>query len=109
MGFFLGTDPEVSLTVLRRLGELKARYRLPVLISVSRKSFIRKLANVDVAGSGPATLAAELFAAAKAPTSCARTMWRRSSTRLTVWSALELRSQTLTTSCSAETRRFGCR
>ncbi len=63
MGFFLGTDPEVSLAVLRRLGELKARYNLPVLISLSRKSFIRKLANVDVAGSGAATLAAELFAA----------------------------------------------
>ncbi len=65
MGFFLGTDPEVSLTVLRRLDELKARYRLPVLVSVSRKSFIRKLANVGVADAGPATLAAELYAAAK--------------------------------------------
>jgi dihydropteroate synthase type 2 len=63
MGFFLGTDPAVSLTVLRRLGDLKARYGLPLLISVSRKSFIRKLAGVDVAGSGAATLAAELFAA----------------------------------------------
>lgn len=65
MGFFLGTDPEVSLTVLRRLGELKARYRLPVLVSVSRKSFIRRLANVEVRDSGSATLAAELFAAAQ--------------------------------------------
>lgn len=63
MGFFLGTDPEVSLTVLRRLRELKARYGLPLLVSVSRKSFVRKLANVDVANAGPATLAAELFAA----------------------------------------------
>lgn len=63
MGFFLGTDPEVSLNVLRRVGELKARYKLPVLISVSRKSFIRRLAGVEVAASGPATLAAELFAA----------------------------------------------
>ena len=65
MGFFLGTDPQVSLAVLRRLKELKARYGLPVLISVSRKSFIRKLAQVDVAKAGPATLAAELFAAAQ--------------------------------------------
>src|SRR5262245_23823722 len=65
MGFFLGTNPAVSLSVLRRLDELKARYRLPVLISVSRKSFIRKLANVTVAEAGPATLAAELYAAAK--------------------------------------------
>ncbi len=65
MGFFLGTDPVVSLTVLRGLRELKARYSLPVLVSVSRKSFIRKLANVGVAEAGPATIAAELFAAAK--------------------------------------------
>jgi dihydropteroate synthase type 2 len=64
MGFFLGTDPEVSLAVLRGLRELKARYSLPVLVSVSRKSFIRKLAGVGVAEAGPATLAAELFAAA---------------------------------------------
>ena len=65
MGFFLGTDPEVSLTVLRNLSELKRRYRLPLLISLSRKSFIRKLAHVEIAESGPATLAAELFAAAE--------------------------------------------
>ena len=42
MGFFLGTDPETSLTVLRRLPELKARFRLPLLVSVSRKSFLRQ-------------------------------------------------------------------
>lgn len=65
MGFFLGTDPEVSLTVLRRIGELKKRYELHVLISVSRKSFIRKLANMEVQESGPATLAAELFASSQ--------------------------------------------
>ncbi|MGH7187208.1 MAG: dihydropteroate synthase, partial [Pseudomonadota bacterium] len=47
----------------RRLGDLKARYGLPVLISVSRKGFIRKLANVSLAEAAPATLAAELFAA----------------------------------------------
>jgi dihydropteroate synthase type 2 len=64
MGFFLGTNPEVSLTVLRRLAEMRARYGLPVLVSVSRKSFIRNLAGVSVADAGSATLAAELFAAA---------------------------------------------
>jgi dihydropteroate synthase len=64
MGFFLGSDPNVSLEVLRRLPELKARYDLPVFVSVSRKSFLRKLAGVDVASAGPVTLAAELFAAA---------------------------------------------
>lgn len=65
MGFFLGTNPETSLTVLRELPRLKERYALPVLISVSRKSFVRSLAGVSVADSGPATLAAELFAAAR--------------------------------------------
>ncbi|MGD1934830.1 MAG: dihydropteroate synthase [Candidatus Phaeomarinobacter sp.] len=63
MGFFLGTDPEVSLTVLREIGRLEARYDLPVLVSVSRKSFLRKMTGRDVADIGPATLAAEIFAA----------------------------------------------
>ena len=65
MGHFLGRDPEVSLTVLRHLPELKLRYGMPALVSVSRKSFIRNLAAVDTAASGPATLAAELFAASR--------------------------------------------
>lgn len=65
MGFFLGTDPETSLEALRRLPELKARYGLPVLVSVSRKSFIRALAGRSAADAGAATLAAELFAAAR--------------------------------------------
>lgn len=72
MGHFLGKDPEVSLTVLRNLGTLSSRYGLPLLVSVSRKSFIRNLASVDVAGSGAATLAAELFAASRGA-SCLRT------------------------------------
>ncbi|MBI1210473.1 MAG: dihydropteroate synthase [Alphaproteobacteria bacterium] len=63
MGFFLGNDPNVSLEVLRRLPEIKARYGLPLLVSVSRKSFLRKLAGVEVEHAGPATLAGELFAA----------------------------------------------
>jgi dihydropteroate synthase type 2 len=63
MGFFLGSDPEVSLTVLRRLPELKARYGLPLLVSVSRKSFLRKLAGRPAEAAGPASLAAELYAA----------------------------------------------
>lgn len=88
MGFFLGTDPEVSLTVLRRLGEVKARYRLPVLISLSRKSFIRKLANADVAESGPATLAAELFAAAQGADFLRTHDVAALKRALTVWEAL---------------------
>lgn len=62
MGFFLGTDPETSFTVLRRLGELKIRYRLPLLVSVSRKSFLRRLTGRSAEESGPVSLAAELFA-----------------------------------------------
>jgi len=62
MGFFLGTDPEASFTVLRRLTELKTRYGMPVLVSVSRKSFLRKITGKSAAEAGPASLAAELFA-----------------------------------------------
>ncbi len=65
MGFFLGTNPQTSLDVLRRLPELKSRYQLPILVSVTRKSFIRALVGRSAAESLPATLAAELFAAAQ--------------------------------------------
>jgi dihydropteroate synthase type 2 len=63
MGFFLGRDPENSHEILRRLPELKKRYGLPLLISVSRKSFLR--AGRPPAGKETlgATLAAEFFAA----------------------------------------------
>lgn len=62
MGQFVGTDAENSLILLRRLPELKARYALPLLISVSRKGFLRKIVNRPVTEAGAATLAAELFA-----------------------------------------------
>ena len=62
MGQFVGTDPENSLILLRRLPELKARYGLPILISVSRKGFLRKIVNRPPLESGAASLAAELFA-----------------------------------------------
>lgn len=65
MGQFLGTDPENSLILLRRIPDLKARYGLPVLISVSRKGFLRRLVNRPVEAAGAASLAAELFAAAR--------------------------------------------
>ena len=68
MGFFVGSDPENSLTLLRRLPELKTRFGLPLLVSVSRKSFLRKLAGQsDSAGPAvqAASLAAELFAGLK--------------------------------------------
>jgi dihydropteroate synthase type 2 len=62
MGFFLGANPEASFTVLRQLPALKAAFGFPLLVSVSRKSFLRALSGRSPANSGPATLAAELFA-----------------------------------------------
>jgi dihydropteroate synthase type 2 len=64
MGQFLGKDPENSLILLRRLPELKIRYGLPLLVSVSRKGFLRRPVNQPPDQSGPASLAAELFAEA---------------------------------------------
>ena len=63
MGFFLGTNPETSLRVLRSVKQLQARYDLPIMISVSRKSFLQKIAGVNVDSASAATLAAELFVA----------------------------------------------
>ncbi len=63
MGLFVGTRPEVSLTILRRLPQLKSAFGLPILVSVSRKSFLRRLVGREVAEIGPGTLAAELYAA----------------------------------------------
>lgn len=62
MGLFLGTDKDASFTVLRGLASMKRHFDLPILVSVSRKSFLRKLTGRAVGGSGAATLAAELFA-----------------------------------------------
>ena len=44
---------------------LKTLFGLPVLVSVSRKSFLRELSGRSVEESAPVTLAAELWAAAK--------------------------------------------
>jgi dihydropteroate synthase type 2 len=62
MGFFLGANPEASFTVLRRLADLKDLFGLPILVSVSRKSFLRALTGRGPREAGPASLAAELFA-----------------------------------------------
>ena len=63
MGLFVGTKPEVSLMVLRRISQLKSAFGLPILVSVSRKSFLRKITGRSVSEIGPATLAAEIYAA----------------------------------------------
>ena len=62
-GYFLGSTPGPSLAALAGIGELKAAFGVPVLVSPSRRSFLHALAGKDVARSGPATLAAEIFAA----------------------------------------------
>ena len=62
MGLFLGSHPDASFAVLRRIADLKRAFSLPVLISVSRKSFLRRLVDRGVAEIGPATLGAELYA-----------------------------------------------
>jgi dihydropteroate synthase type 2 len=64
MGFFLSSQAEASLRVLAGLGRLKRAFGLPVLVSVSRKSFLRELTGRATAELGAATLAAELYAAA---------------------------------------------
>jgi dihydropteroate synthase type 2 len=63
MGLFLGTRAAASFRVLRELGTLKQAFGLPVLVSVSRKSFLRRLADRPPREAGALTLAAELFAA----------------------------------------------
>ena len=63
MGFFLGNKPETSWVVLRHINRLKKAFDLPVLLSVSRKSFLRALVDCPPDAAGPASLSAELFAA----------------------------------------------
>ena len=63
MGFFLGAAPANSIGILRQLPALRAHFGLPLLVSVSRKSFLRKLTGAPLERIGAATLACELFAA----------------------------------------------
>lgn len=66
MGFFLSTRAEASLRVLTGLGRLKRAFGLPVMVSVSRKSFLAAITGRQApAQRSAATLAAELFAAAR--------------------------------------------
>lgn len=66
MGLFLSSRAEASLRVLVELGRLKRAFGLPVMVSVSRKSFLAAITGrQDPAERGAASLAAELFAAAQ--------------------------------------------
>ena len=88
MGFFLGTDPETSFAVLRALPALKSEFRLPLLVSVSRKSFLRKITGRPPQESGFASLTAELFAGLKGADFVRTHDPRALRDGLAVWSAL---------------------
>ncbi len=62
MGFFLSPAPETSLHVLSNLQKLKSALGLPLLVSLSRKSFLGATVGLPVKDLGPASLAAELHA-----------------------------------------------
>jgi dihydropteroate synthase type 2 len=65
MGLFLSTRADASLHVLTRLDRLKQIFGLPVMVSVSRKSFLAAITGREAPGErGAASLAAELYAAA---------------------------------------------
>lgn len=63
MGFFLSAEPDASIVVLQNLQKLREEFKLPMLIGVSRKSFVRKITGRIATDAGYGTLAAELFAA----------------------------------------------
>jgi dihydropteroate synthase type 2 len=63
LGYFLGSNPEPSLTVLAGIRHLKETLGLPVVVSPSRKSFLQTTTGKDTTHAGAATLAAEIFAA----------------------------------------------
>src|SRR5262249_18474609 len=64
MGFFLGSNPRASFAALAGIDRMKRALGLPLLVSVSRKSFLRTVTGrSDATQAGPATLAAEVYAA----------------------------------------------
>ncbi|HMV45475.1 MAG TPA: dihydropteroate synthase [Leptospiraceae bacterium] len=61
MGLFLGSDPMLSMTVLKNINQFKNRYGR-VLVSVSRKSFIGNLlGGIPPKERGAGTLALEMY------------------------------------------------
>jgi dihydropteroate synthase type 2 len=66
LGYFLGSNPGSSLAALAGIRDLRARFGLPVMVCPSRKSFLRTLIGKDdITLAGPASLAAEIFAACR--------------------------------------------
>jgi dihydropteroate synthase len=62
LGYFLGSNPEPSLAVMKGLAELVAALGHPIYVSCSRKSFIGHITGQPPAQRGSGTLAAELWA-----------------------------------------------
>lgn len=62
-GFFLGSNPEPSIEVLRSIRKIRDEFQLPLMVSVSRKSFLGSITGRNTDDRGGATLGAELFAA----------------------------------------------
>ncbi len=60
MGFFLGSNPEPSLMVLRHLETLR-KFGRPIYLSTSRKSFIGTVLDRPVQERGSGTLATEIW------------------------------------------------
>ncbi len=62
MGFFLGSKPEASIHILKIVSKIKERYAMPLMVSVSRKSFLGAITGRSVDKRSVATAVAELIA-----------------------------------------------
>jgi len=62
MGFFLSRAPEASFRVLAELDRIRRELAAPIMVSVSRKSFLGAATGRPASARGAATLAAELWA-----------------------------------------------
>ena len=60
-GVFLGSNPESSIQVMKNISRFKEHFNLPILVSVSRKSFLGNITGRKISERGPATLAAEIY------------------------------------------------
>ena len=65
MGFFLGSNADCSFSAIAHVELIKSEFNLPLLYSVSRKSFLGAITGREVSDRQSATLAAELFLALK--------------------------------------------
>ena len=73
MGFFLGSNPETSLYVLQNIDRLQSYFELPLMVSVSRKSFLGSINGRKVKQRAALSLGAELYVWLKQGVSYIRT------------------------------------